>query len=436
MRRALDPAGDGVYAAQYRVRWPDGTVHWISAVGRTHFEEQDGTRCPKRMLGTVTDITREREAEEALRRTDQRKNEFIATLAHELRNPLSPIRNAAAILRAAPYDLTVQAKSVDIIERQVQHMAHLLDDLLDVARITNNQMNIQKQPVLLCKTIDDAVEAVQPLVHARAHRLTIAGADEPLEVMGDSVRLTQIFVNLLSNAAKYTSQRGLISITLAQEGGEAVVEVKDNGVGIAADQVSNLFQLFSRLASTSDIQEGGLGIGLSLVKLLVEAHGGTVRAFSAGLGQGSAFIVRLPLTHQAQAPQTTASPGEERRSPNKPRVVVVVDDNSDAADSLAMLLLMQGHKVYVAYDGIRAVELACSVSPDIVFLDLGLSGLNGIEVGRRIKAILQPTPPRIVAITGWGAAKDRLGTVQAGFDLHLTKPVGLDAINAALGQDS
>jgi len=250
-------------------------------------------------VAAFIDIAERKEAEEALRLADQRKNEFIATLAHELRNPLSPIRNAAELLRIAPHDKALQVKSVDIIEAQVQHMTRLLDDLLDVARITNNRMSMQKLSVPLGRAVDDAVEAAQPLIDARRHRLTVAVAEDSLNVIGDSVRLTHIFVNLLNNAAKYMSEGGLITVTIAREGNEALVQVSDNGVGIAAEETRNLFQLFHRAHSSTDVMAGGLGIGLSLVKLLAEAHGGTVSAASRGLGQGSVFTVRLPI-HEAQ----------------------------------------------------------------------------------------------------------------------------------------
>lgn len=295
MQRAAR-TGEPVRGADLSLVFDDGHVRHIHGNAAPLHDTNGEVRGA---VAAFIDITERKEAEEALRRTDQRKNEFIATLAHELRNPLSPIRNAAEVLRIAPDNKVAQAKSVDIIERQVQHMTRLLDDLLDVARITNNQMSMRKQPIRLREPVDDAVEAAQPLINTRRHRLTVVIAEEPLTVMGDSVRLTQIFVNLLTNAAKYTPEEGLITVTIAREGNEALIQVSDNGVGFAADQTHNLFQPFHRVHSSADAMAGGLGIGLSLVKLLAKAHGGAVSASSRGLGQGSVFTVRLPI-HEAQ----------------------------------------------------------------------------------------------------------------------------------------
>jgi CheY-like chemotaxis protein len=376
-------------------------------------------------------VTERKQAEEALRAADQRKNEFFATLAHELRNPLSPIRNAAAILRAVREDAASHDKAVAMIDRQVTHMARLLDDLLDVARITNNKLQLKLQPVQVREAVDHAVEAVQPIVSTRRHRMNVIGPPKPLTVLADPVRLTQIFVNLLTNAAKYTPDEGSITVAISQNEGQAVIEVRDNGIGIAAEQIQNLFQLFSRVYTEPDIREGGLGVGLSLVKLLVEAQRGTVEATSSGIGQGSVFTVRLPLTEQAQESKTQSATGLGR-SITPRRRVLVVDDNMDAAESMATLLRLKGHDVHVAYDGIRAVELAAAVGPNVVLLDLGLPGLNGAEVGRLIRTAMKDKPPRLVAVTGWGDVGDRQRTADAGFDLHLTKPIDPNALDALL----
>jgi CheY-like chemotaxis protein/two-component sensor histidine kinase len=364
-----------------------------------------------------------------LKETDRRKDVFIATLAHELRNPLAPIRNAAAVLRFAPgLDPKVQWCR-DVIDRQVQHMGALLEDLLDVSRLTRDMIRLHRERVELGTVIVQAVEATRPLVEGRRHELTLDLPPDPIEVDGDVNRLIQIFGNLLSNAAKYTDPGGHIRVTAERRHDRAVVRVEDTGIGIRAENVDRIFELFSQVAPGAEGSEG-LGIGLALVKALVDRHGGSVTARSDGIGQGSEFTVTLPV-----APPSRIEPLEGMTTARRPRDgthhhrrVLVVDDNVDAAESLAVILRIDGHEVRTTHDGMRAIEMADEFRPHVVLLDLGMPKLNGYEVARRVRGEAWGRDVFLVACTGWGQPEDRRRSKAAGFDHHIVKPVSPEAV--------
>ena len=383
-------------------------------------------------FGTNTDITVQRQAEEALRVADRRKDEFLATLAHELRNPLAPIRTAVAVMSKAS-DLPERAAwALQIMDRQSQHLTRLVDDLLEVSRITQGKVQLRKAPVPLQRALRDAIEAVNPALEAAGHALVVALPDEPLEIEADLTRVTQVFLNLLNNAVKFTPRGGgMVSIGASRDGDEAKVWVRDNGIGIAAQHVDGIFGMFSQVDAAIERTQGGLGIGLALVRGLVELHGGSVEASSLGVGKGSEFTVRLPLLEGARsaAPvriDTAAANGFV------PKRVLIVDDNVDAAASLRALLEMAGHEVHEAHDGVAGVHAAFDFSPDLVLLDIGMPRMNGYEAARAIRKQLNGDQVRIVALTGWGQESDKALTREAGFDHHLTKPVDFQALDALL----
>jgi signal transduction histidine kinase/DNA-binding response OmpR family regulator len=351
---------------------------------------------------------------------DRRKSEFLAMLGHELRNPLAPIRSAVEVLRRQGLDHPGLRTARDMIDRQVQLMVRLVDDLLDVARITRGKIQLRKEPVEMAAVAARAVETSRPLIDERRHALTVSVPDEPLWVAGDAARLAQVIANLLNNAAKYTEPGGRIELAVGRDGDCAVVRVRDTGVGLPPETLSSVFDLFTQVDRSLDRAQGGLGIGLTLVRRLVELHGGRVEAHSAGAGQGSEFIVTLPCL--TDAPQPAAEPPPARVEAGGPRRVLVVDDNVDGAESLATLLKLLGHEVHVAHDGPAALRATADVRPEVVFLDIGLPGMDGYEVARRLRR-----PGRnealLVALTGYGQDEDRRRSREAGFDHHLVKPV-------------
>ena len=357
-----------------------------------------------------------------LREVDRRKDEFLATLAHELRNPLAPIRNSLQILKMPRLDTATVDRAKEMMERQVHHLVHLVDDLLDVSRVMRGKIELRKERVELAAAVARAVETVQSLIEAQEHELTIHLPDESLLLEADPVRLAQVVGNLLANAAKYTERHGRIWLT-AQRAGDAVeLRVRDTGIGLAPELLPHVFELFVQADHASTKAHGGLGIGLTLVKNLVEMHGGSVEAHSAGPGKGSEFVVRLPLL-----PAVPESPKqEESASPPLPppsgRRLLVVDDNADVALSLAVLLRLYGHEVQVAHDGRSALQLAAAFRPDLVFLDIGMPGMDGYEVARRLRRTPGLEKVVLAALTGWGQQEDRRRTAEAGFDYHLVKP--------------
>jgi PAS domain S-box-containing protein len=368
--------------------------------------------------------SRER-AEEALRETDRRKDEFLATLAHELRNPLAPIRQATMISQSPSTTDEAKRWSHEVISRQVKHMSLLLDDLLDVSRITRGTLALRIEMTELATIVDAAVEQARPLIDAKHHELEKHLPSSPVRFAGDPLRLAQILSNLLTNAAKYTDPRGKIRLDATADANDVVIKVTDTGVGLASDAIPSVFTMFSQVKGTEDRSEGGLGIGLALAKGLMNLHGGTIEAASAGIGRGSEFTVRLPRRTVAEPESRHAAPGNADRA-RPVRRVLIADDNCDAAESLAMLIRLDGHEVTVGANGIEALELIDRVKPDVAFLDIGMPGLDGYEVARRIRANPRHAGLVLAAVTGWGQESDKARARAAGFDLHFTKPIEPD----------
>jgi PAS domain S-box-containing protein len=421
---------DELYEADYRIVQPDGSVRWVTARGKA---ERDESGQPLRMPGVLVDITGRKLLEEALREADRRKDEFLATLAHELRNPLAPIRNGLEILKMPRVSPDTVQQTRAMMERQVHHLVRLVDDLLDVSRVMRGKIELRKERVELANVVARAVEAVQPLITVQGHRLELSLPAESLLLDADPVRLAQVLGNLLTNAAKYTEANGHIWLTASREGQDVVLCVKDNGVGIAPDLLPHVFELFVQADHASTRAHGGLGIGLTLARNLVQMHGGTITARSAGPGKGSEFIVRLPVL--VSRPDSLNEPhgADALQQASSGRRVLVVDDNEDAATSLSMLLSLHGHQVEIAHDGQAALAVAARFAPHVVFLDLGMPGMDGYEVARRLRQ--QPGMERAVlaALTGWGQQQDRRRTSDAGFDHHLVKPPEAGALESVLG---
>lgn len=388
----------------------------------------------------LRDMTERKQAEqklaeqaEALRGADRRKDEFLATLAHELRNPLAPIHSALQILGLPDVDAASAKRSHGMIERQVRNMVRLVDDLLEVARVVRGKIELRKERVELATVIAQAVETVQPVIDALGHGLTISLPERSLALDVDPLRLAQVIGNLLTNAAKYTEKNGRIELVAAVEGETAVIRVRDNGIGISPEMQPRIFELFVQVDHAALRSQGGLGIGLTLVKNLIEMHGGTVEAHSAGLGRGSEFVIRLPLPIAPPVRPIAAAPIEQcsADAPVRHRLLIV-DDNQDAAVSLAMLLRFQGHEVRVAHDGPAALQLATSYKPELVFLDIGMPGMDGYEVARRWRSIPGSESTVLAALTGWGQPEDRRRTTEAGFDHHLLKPLELSVLEGVI----
>jgi signal transduction histidine kinase/ActR/RegA family two-component response regulator len=363
-----------------------------------------------------------------IQQADRHKNEFLSMLAHELRNPLAPIRNAVQILRIKCAHDPELGQIRDLIDRQVQQLIRLVDDLLDISRITRGKIRLQTEAVDLAAVVARAVETNRPLIDARRHELTVGLPAEPLRVEGDPVRLTQVVGNLLNNAAKYTEEGGRIWLTAERDGAEAVLRVRDTGVGIPAEMLASIFELFTQVDRTLDRSQGGLGIGLTLVRRLVEMHGGRVQASSDGPGQGSEFVVRLPALVGGRRPALAANGVVSSLARFGPARVLVVDDNRDAADSLALLLRMAGHAVDVCHDGPAAVAAAAANRPQLVLLDIGLPGMDGYAVARQLRRLPELADTLLVALTGYGQAEDVRRSHEAGFDHHLVKPADPEAL--------
>jgi two-component system CheB/CheR fusion protein len=379
-------------------------------------------------IGSCVDVDDQKQAEEALRIADRRKDEFIAVLAHELRNPLAPIRNASHILKAKAAGDEQLARVSTIIERQVGQMARLLDDLLDVSRIAQDKLALRKKRVSLDSVLESAIETSRPLLEQQGHRFQLDVLPGPIYLEADAARLAQAFSNLLNNAAKYTDRGGTVSMTVRQEAKEAIISVKDNGIGIEADMLPKLFHRFSQAGAALGRAQGGLGIGLALVRGLVEMHGGTVRAHSAGPGYGSEFVVRLPVGPVRGA---AVAHQEEPKQPGAARMrILVADDNQDAAETLSVLLGMMGHEVRTASDGQEAVDMATTFRPAAGLLDIGMPNLNGYDAAMRIRAALPGV--LLIAMTGWGQEDDLRKATAAGFDHHLVKPVNPDHLERLL----
>ncbi|GGX94705.1 PAS domain-containing hybrid sensor histidine kinase/response regulator [Pseudoduganella dura] len=389
-----------------------------------------------------TDITARKAANQRLRRlaadlseADRRKTEFLATLAHELRNPLAPIRSGLAVMRMGGDRVVPKVR--EVMERQVEHMVHLIDDLLDIARISGGKLELRKGRADLRKVLSSAVETSQPSIEAGRHVLAVDMAEEAMFADVDAVRIAQVVSNLLNNAAKYTPPGGLIRLAMDREGGEAVISVTDTGVGIPAESIGGVFDMFSQVSRHLDLAQGGLGIGLSLVRRLVEMHGGQVTARSDGIDAGSHFTVRLPLLDAAAAVDTARAEAGERPAgaaalPMPGLNVLVVDDNVDAAQTLAMILELGGHATRVAHNGVEAMAAVREFTPHVAFLDIGMPEMNGYETALAMRQLPGLRGVRLVALTGWGTETDRNRSTEAGFDEHLTKPVQAADVQAIL----
>jgi signal transduction histidine kinase/ActR/RegA family two-component response regulator len=368
-----------------------------------------------------------RQAED-LREADRRKNEFLAVLAHELRNPMAPILHSVEVLKLlGPADSNVE-QARDIVERQVKQMVRLVDDLLDLTRIAQGKIELRRTAFDLAAAVAEAIQTAAPLLEAQEHQLSVSLPTEPLRMEGDQARIVQVIVNLLNNAAKYTDQGGRVELTVRLEGGEVVLAVKDNGVGIEAEMLGRVFDLFTQTDRSRPRSRGGLGIGLTLVRQLVELHGGRVAVHSDGPGRGSEFVVRLPA---APAPPPGPAPADPAPPASSHLHILIIEDHADARSTLEQLLTLLGHRVEAVPDGVRGVEAALAGKPDVALIDLGLPGLDGLEVGRRLRAGLGASA-LLVALSGHASEGDRRASLAAGFDAHLAKPVDLGALKALL----
>lgn len=425
---------DGVnFDIEFRVVWPDASVHWLKDQGDVvHGPEGQ----PLYLTGACVDITDRKQMEEELRQragelaeADRRKDEFLAMLAHELRNPLAPLRNGLRVLQMAAGDAGAFERARSMMERQLSHLVRLVDDLLDVARINRNKLDLQRTRITLADAVAHAVESARPALDAAGHELHVELPPEPVPLDADLTRLAQVFGNLLTNSARYTEPGGRIWLTAVRDGHEVVVAVRDTGIGIPAEALPHLFDLFCQGDRRLERAQGGLGIGLALVKALTEMHGGTVEAHSPGPGRGSTFVVHLPVAVPAE-PADAAAPSALRGGSR--RRILIADDNRDIADSLALYLALCGHEVRTAWDGLEAVALAAAFRPDAIVLDIGMPGLNGYDACRRIRAEPWASGTLIVAATGWGQEADRQKSREAGFDHHLVKPVDPDVLERIL----
>ncbi|MBZ2208381.1 hybrid sensor histidine kinase/response regulator [Massilia soli] len=425
------------YEVQVRIRSAQGDY-------RTYFIRaaplHDGTGAIIQWFGTDTDVTAIETAQSELRAANRRKDEFLAMLAHELRNPLAPISTAAELLKLTALDEKRVRHTSDIISRQVSHMTKLVDDLLDVSRVTRGLVTLHEETLVLNDLVADAVEQVHAMLETKHQQFTIQAPEQDVSVRGDRTRLIQVFSNLLNNAAKFTQADGRIILRLAAVDGQAEISVEDNGIGIAPPLLPYVFDLFTQAERSPDRSQGGLGLGLALVKSLVELHAGTVVAHSGGPGKGSCFTVRLPLcdaaTATAAASSTAAAPLAAAAVAADARglQLMVVDDNRDAALTLTMLLEAVGHKVAVSYDAAEAIEMARRCAPALLFLDIGLPDIDGYALARTLRGMPETAGAMLVAVTGYGQASDRARALAAGFDRHLVKPVRLGDVMALVDQ--
>jgi PAS domain S-box-containing protein len=373
-------------------------------------------------------------AVEALKEADRRKDEFLAVLSHELRSPLAPLRNGLQVMRLGADNPDLVARTRDMMDRQLSHMVRLIDDLLDVSRISRNKMELRRSQVLLADVLSSAVETVRPALEAAGQELTVALPPEPVPLDADLTRLAQVFGNLLNNSAKYTERGGHIEITATRAGGQVQVSVQDDGIGIPASALSNIFEIFSQVDRPIERSTGGLGIGLALVKGLVEMHGGTVEAASPGEGQGSTFTVKLPVLRSRTEP-SCGTPGEGRPdAAESARRILVVDDSQDSATSMALMLELLGNEVRTAHDGLEAMAIAEQFRPQVILMDIGMPKLNGYEATRRIREQPWGRGIAVIALTGWGQEGDRAKSKAAGCDGHLVKPIHLPDLEKLLAE--
>jgi signal transduction histidine kinase/CheY-like chemotaxis protein len=410
------------------VERPDGTRATVLAHANPVLDEVGN------LVGAVNvlvDITGQKRTEYLLREADRHKNEFLATLAHELRNPLAPINNALHVIRRSGDDKPTVHEARAMMERQVAHMVRLIDDLLDVSRITLGKIELRKERVDLSAIVQDAIDSVRPTMESSGQRLTVTLPRRSAFVHGDRTRLAQVFINLLNNSAKYSGTGSHIELTVEQQGSDVVVRVKDNGLGIPPDKLSTIFEMFTQVDRSLERSNGGLGIGLSLVRGLIELHGGRVEAHSEGEGKGAEFTVRLPAVLSHSAHQDSGKDDHAAECGSTYRMLVV-DDYRDSAVSLSLMLKLMGHLVETAYDGMEAVEVASVFRPDVALVDIGLPKLNGYEVCQRIRAQDWGRDMVLIALTGWGQEEDKQRSKEAGFNFHLVKPVNVTILENLL----
>jgi len=419
-------------------RRPDRELRWLELKGHI---QRGPDAAPLRLIGTVADITERKRTEEDLRRlatelsdANRHKTEFLAVLAHELRNPLAPIRTGLELIRLSGNSPATVARVSDIMERQLTHMVRLIDDLLDVARISNGKIELKKQRVPLKSIVTNAMEASLPFIEKARHELVIDLPTEPVLLDADPTRFAQMLGNLLVNASKYTPPGGKIVVRAERHGGEIWISVADTGIGIPRETLPTIFDMFIQIKRDSAHAKGGLGIGLAIVQQLVELHGGTIQAASDGPGKGSTFTIRLPLpaAGDGDEPPVGADAAAAKAPAASGYHILIADDNADAAKTLSDLLAHEGHTTRVAYDGREALEVAQTFSPDVAVLDIGMPGMDGYEVARELRQMPQTKHTTLIALTGWGDVNDRARSRAAGFDHHLTKPAEFLALQHLL----
>ena len=416
------------YKEQYEVRWPDGSFHWVLAYGRPLVDERGITA---RMVGVSLDVTESVRSREALELADKRKDEFLATLAHELRNPLAPIRQAVKVARSDAASGAQRSWGLNVIDRQASHMAVLLDDLLDISRITRGQLTLQKDWIQIGAVVEAALETAQPMINSKGQHVRLDTPAGSASVFVDPVRTAQMLSNLLINAAKYSSVGSEIVLKVELDTDFLTIRVQDKGIGIAADMLERIFEMFTQVESNRARSEGGLGIGLALVRGLAELHGGGVSANSDGLGKGSEFRILLPRSASRGISPVSSAQITDTFS----RRILIADDNHDAMETLKLLLEMEGHEIQTALDGVAALALADQMVPEVMLLDLGMPRLSGFELAARVRERPWGSKVTLIAITGWGQAEDRRRSLEAGFDHHLTKPIEFEALRELLSRN-